>query len=685
MNKNILILILFCFLTIQNLLAQSFTSTTNVAIPDAGAQVCSGITVTGVGTIDGTYGLTSVCIKINHTYDGDLDIYLVAPDGTIIELSTDNGGSGNNYGNGGSGDGGTPTCFEMTASTPITSGSAPFQNTYIPEGDLSDANNGQNANGIWNLCITDDSGGDTGFINSWQLTFDAPPTPPSNDLCIDATALPCGTTNLAGTTENTTNVSDPTGCSNTSNYGVWYTFTGDGNLTTISASGLSMDIGMAIVSGNCSSFSSTIVCVDDYFTTESHTFTTTSGVDYYVYIAYYGSGSTTGTFDISRTCSAPPAPSCSDGIQNGDETGVDCGGSLCGPCTVPAELCEDANPFCSDLVYNFPTTVDAADAVVGPDYGCLGSQPNPVWYFLQIDANGDLEIEIASDCGDVDYAAWGPFPAVTCDNSDLTTSGNFMYEFVGASTDWEVDAFSAPSGNMVDCSYDIDAIEYLSIPNGVIGDYYVVLITNYDNCDGLLTFSQTSGTGSSNCSIVLPIDLLSFTGYSGEGYNLLEWITTSEINNDYFEIEKSNDGILFNKIDVVDGIGNSSVNNSYQYIDNNSNSTISYYRLKQIDYDGKHSYSNIVAIKKSIENEITIFPNPTLGSVKLNFDSKEDKNYQITVYDISKEIYQEKIFVDKGLKTISFDLFEKLSKGFYILKITDQNGNEIKTERIIKH
>ena len=162
MKKHIFYLVILLFTGIY-LKSQTFSSTTDVSIPDAGAQVCSGIAVTGVGTIDGSYGLESVCIKINHTWDADLDIYLVAPDGTIIELSTDNGSSGDNYGSGTANNAGTPTCFDMTAGTSITAGSAPFQSTYVPEGDLSDANNGQNANGTWNLCVQDDSGGDSGF------------------------------------------------------------------------------------------------------------------------------------------------------------------------------------------------------------------------------------------------------------------------------------------------------------------------------------------------------------------------------------------------------------------------------------------------------------------------------------------------------------------------------------------
>ncbi|MBL4705825.1 MAG: hypothetical protein JKY54_14965, partial [Flavobacteriales bacterium] len=130
---------------------------------------------------------------------------------------------------------------------------------------------------------------------------------PGNNLCANATSLPCGTTSLAGTTVGTTNIADGTGCS-VGNYGVWYTFAGDGQITTISCVG-NFDQEMDIVSGSCGSLSS-IACVDGSGSggSETYTFTSTIGTTYYVYISHYNnSSSTTGTFTITRTCIAAPA------------------------------------------------------------------------------------------------------------------------------------------------------------------------------------------------------------------------------------------------------------------------------------------------------------------------------------------------------------------------------------------
>ncbi|MGJ8590926.1 MAG: GEVED domain-containing protein [Aquaticitalea sp.] len=150
------------------------------------------------------------------------------------------------------------------------------------------------------------SGASTAQAN-FNICVGTPPPPPNNDLCINATNLSCGTTNLAGTTNLTSNIPTISGCT-MSNYGVWYTFVGDGQASTISSTSTGgFDHEMSISTGNCTNQTS-IACVDNVFGTgtETYTFNTVNLTQYYVYIAYnYSFGSTTGNFTISRTCSAP--------------------------------------------------------------------------------------------------------------------------------------------------------------------------------------------------------------------------------------------------------------------------------------------------------------------------------------------------------------------------------------------
>ena len=94
----------------------------------------------------------------------------------------------------------------------------------------------------------------------------------------------------------------------------------------------------------------------------------------------------------------------------------------------------------------------------------------------------------------------------------------------------------------------------------------------------------------------LPIQLLSFTAEKNKSTVDIKWNTASEINNDYFTVEKSKDAIHFSKLVIVPGSGNSNSEKNYAAKDNSPYNGISYYRLKQTDFDGKFEYSNIVAV-----------------------------------------------------------------------------------------
>ncbi|MFM6925310.1 MAG: gliding motility-associated C-terminal domain-containing protein, partial [Ferruginibacter sp.] len=158
----------------------------------------------GVGVINTSNGLAQLCMNITHPNDDELEIVLIAPDGTTVPLTVQNGGSGNNY---------TGTCFSATATTSIKAGTAPFTGTFIPEGYLGAVNNGQNANGAWSLCIQDRrTAANAGSLVNWSITFSNTPAPLPP-------ALPGCSTTLPGTSScsNATNVCDFNGlCGNTS-------------------------------------------------------------------------------------------------------------------------------------------------------------------------------------------------------------------------------------------------------------------------------------------------------------------------------------------------------------------------------------------------------------------------------------------------------------------------------------
>ena len=208
----------------------------------------------------------------------------------------------------------------------------------------------------------------------------------TNFTCATATTLPCGTTNLAGTTVGSSNTAHGTACT-ISNYGAWYTFVGDGQLTTISTTaGAGYDHELSISSGSCGSFTS-LACQDSGLSggTETYSFTATAGVTYYVYIAHYAAANTTtGTFTISRTCTAP--------IANDN-----CAGAI----NVPV------NPTrtCTSTVAG--TILGASDSGVTAS-GCGGTDNDDVWYsFVATSTTHHIELlSVAGSTTDLYHAVY---------------------------------------------------------------------------------------------------------------------------------------------------------------------------------------------------------------------------------------------------------------------------------------
>ncbi len=146
-----------------------------------------------------------------------------------------------------------------------------------------------------------------------------------------------------------------------------------------------------------------------------------------------------------------------------------------------ADSCEFSFAFCTTDTYTFPASTNTT-AQSGPDYGCLGSQPNPAWYHMKIAVAGDINIKMSSDSlNDIDFVCWGPF-----DDAYSPCSGELIYDTI------------------VDCSYASWSIENCYIPNGQVGEHYIMLITNYSNQNCNITFEKMAGTGETDCTIVPP-------------------------------------------------------------------------------------------------------------------------------------------------------------------------------------
>jgi len=165
----------------------------------------------------------------------------------------------------------------------------------------------------------------------------------------------------------------------------------------------------------------------------------------------------------------------------------------------------------------------------------------------------------------------------------------------------------------------------------------------------------------------LPIELISFEAACNTGNVYLSWATASEINNDYFTIERSKDGTNWKIAGTVNGAGNSSVMLNYSFTDVEPYNEVSYYRLKQTDFDGKVKYFNLVSIICDSFTEMTIYPNPNTGIFIIE---GAEQNSNVIITDMLGQItLRTKFFGEKTEIDLS-----NYSNGIYFIQLISEYG-----------
>lgn len=236
-----------------------------------------------------------------------------------------------------------------------------------------------------------------------------------------------------------------------------------------------------------------------------------------------------------------------------------------------------------------PLTQEQQSAIQKITAACSGSlnfSNAPVIYAVQCPSNGFLSLTVTTPTNiqgtitNFEAALYGPVPA-----GCPTISG---------------------VGGFVDCNQDNDnsnGIQDLSLYYGsaLSGETFLVLIDT-DNGTGDFTIN---GIGTA-----LPISLLSFSGKNAGSVNLLDWITSTEVNSQKFELERSLDNHHFVKLGEVAAAGNSTTQQSYHFTDENPYNGLNFYRLRMIDNDGKMTLSNVVTLKTEDIKVLDVYPNP---------------------------------------------------------------------------
>ena len=224
-------------------------------------------------------------------------------------------------------------------------------------------------------------------------------------------------------------------------------------------------------------------------------------------VSYEGWSSIISCVDCSQSPPIPPATSSSDPCEPG---GIH-------------PFCSEDNPY--GVSYASGVGTATADSFFGNSsgtgIGCLGTIPRPAWYYMQISSPGDLLIHIQQfnsdgSAMDVDFACWGPFTAFNQEDfKERLCAGQYVFTDSDLSSHHPVDGNHSngdtggyPDGTMIDCSYNSSNEEWCYIPNAQLGQWYLLLLTNYNSSGSVGTISFNSvaafSTANTNCNLIVP-------------------------------------------------------------------------------------------------------------------------------------------------------------------------------------
>lgn len=330
------------------------------------------------------------------------------------------------------------------------------------------------------------------------------------------------------------------------------------------------------------------------------------------------------------------------------------GSQFCTNTLTPSnDQCSGATPISS-----VPQSLDNLCTTPGPTTNtptitpadlCAGSLENTAWYSFTVQNTADVIITIAN---------------IVCS---------------GGGAGFQIGYFTGSCGTLtnIGCSSGSGGTVTATITGLTAGQQVTIAIDGNAGANCTYDISATN-------TVPLPIELLSFSAKAIENtYVELGWATVSEINNNYFTIERTKDGVNFEVVGIVDGAGNSTVVKNYDLNDNNPYSGISYYRLKQTDYDENSSYSRMVSVIIESEfKDLNVYPNPVTGNAQLNFTANKVSTIDIIILDISgRKVLSKSVVTTTGNNKFTIET-EELSKGMYFLTLT--NGSEISTLKFVK-
>lgn len=267
-----------------------------------------------------------------------------------------------------------------------------------------------------------------------------------------------------------------------------------------------------------------------------------------------------------------------------------------------------------------------------------------------------LNVLVSTDCGNTWTSVWkrGGSALKTVSTAGITSA------FTPTSTQWASTPASISLNSYLAQSIQIKFLAISGYSNNLYVDNIAVTGTSY-----------------------VPMQFISFKGFVNTDKNIqLNFKTANEVNCASFIIEKSANGISFQEIGKL--AAKNSAENLYDFLDTKPFSSINYYRIKQIDKDGKFIYSNIISLSttKATINTVSLYPNPTKDKVTLNINAVNAEEATIKLLDaLGKTVVLQKASLVRGNQAITFNT-QYLQTGVYTIVVAF--ANETITQKLIK-
>ena len=240
-------------------------------------------------------------------------------------------------------------------------------------------------------------------------------------------------------------------------------------------------------------------------------------------------------------------------------------------------------------------------------------------------------------------------------------------------------SFSLQDGS---CSEDIQVALGLGLFDGVDAN----TILNAGLFLPTRNFDVYSGTFSSNltgfCSVATPVELTTFDVEKHlNSQSMLTWATSSELNNDRFEVERSTDGLNFGMIGEVQGNGTTSIAQEYSFTDSKPAVGTNYYRLRQVDFDGAFEYTDIKSVHfGDVQQAFSVFPNPASDELQISTPFIGNQAVDILIFNNQGQLMKQQTFGANNRHTLNIT---DLANGLYLIQAT--SGNERHEQSVVVH